>query len=110
MAGYYRWGSNARLGKVCDESVVEADESDGSLPKLKTVAVVTIDPEHLDHHGSFEALSTAFLNFVASITFTVLQLYVLVIRRCNDSCRDQGRRIITYGLSANADVRAINLR
>ncbi|MGB1900879.1 MAG: UDP-N-acetylmuramate--L-alanine ligase, partial [Candidatus Puniceispirillaceae bacterium] len=64
------WGSNARLGKG-RWMVVEADESDGSFAKLKpTVAVVTnIDPEHLDHHGSFEALEGAFLNFVASIPF-----------------------------------------
>ena len=64
------WGSNARLGKG-KGMVVEADESDGSFAKLKpTVAVVTnIDPEHLDHHGNFEALEIAFLNFVASIPF-----------------------------------------
>ena len=64
------WGSNARLGSG-NWMVVEADESDGSFAKLKpTVAVVTnIDPEHLDHHGSFEALETAFLSFVASIPF-----------------------------------------
>ena len=64
------WGSNARLGKG-QWMVVEADESDGSFAKLKpTVAVVTnIDPEHLDHHGNFKALETAFLNFVASIPF-----------------------------------------
>ena len=64
------WGSNARLGKG-KWMVVEADESDGSFAKLKpTVAVVTnIDPEHLDHHGNFEALEIAFLNFVASIPF-----------------------------------------
>ena len=64
------WGSNARLGQG-SWMVVEADESDGSFAKLKpTVAVVTnIDPEHLDHHGSYEALENAFLNFVASIPF-----------------------------------------
>ena len=74
------WGSNARLGKG-QWMVVEADESDGSFAKLKpTVAVVTnIDPEHLDHHGNFEALEIAFLNFVASIPFTVLQPYVSTI-------------------------------
>ena len=64
------WGSNARLGKG-QWMVVEADESDGSFAKLNpTVAVVTnIDPEHLDHHGSYEALEQAFLNFVSSIPF-----------------------------------------
>ena len=106
------WGSNARLGKG-RWMVVEADESDGSFAKLKpTVAVVTnIDPEHLDHHGSFEALEAAFLNFVASIPFygfATLCIDHASVQRLMSGIKD--RRIITYGLSANADVRAINLR
>ena len=106
------WGSNARLGKG-RWMVVEADESDGSFAKLKpTVAVVTnIDPEHLDHHGSFEALETAFLNFVASIPFygfATLCIDHPSVQRLMAGIKD--RRIITYGMNANADVRAINLR
>ncbi|MBL6595426.1 MAG: UDP-N-acetylmuramate--L-alanine ligase [Candidatus Puniceispirillum sp.] len=106
------WGSNARLGKG-RWMVVEADESDGSFAKLKpTVAVVTnIDPEHLDHHGSFEALENAFLNFVASIPFygfATLCIDHPSVQRLMAGIKD--RRIITYGMSANADVRAINLR
>mgnify|MGYP001361373976 CR=1 FL=1 len=106
------WGSNARLGKG-RWMVVEADESDGSFAKLKpTVAVVTnIDPEHLDHHGSFEALEAAFLNFVSSIPFygfATLCIDHASVQRLMSGIKD--RRIITYGLSANADVRAINLR
>ena len=93
--------------------VVEADESDGSFAKLKpTVAVVTnIDPEHLDHHGSFEALEAAFLNFVASIPFygfATLCIDHPSVQRLLSGIKD--RRIITYGMSANADVQAINLR
>ena len=106
------WGSNARLGKG-QWMVVEADESDGSFAKLKpTVAVVTnIDPEHLDHHGSFEALEIAFLRFVASIPFygfATLCIDHPSVQRLMSSIKD--RRIITYGLSANADVRATNIR
>ena len=106
------WGSNARLGKG-QWMVVEADESDGSFAKLKpTVAVVTnIDPEHLDHHGNFEALEIAFLNFVASIPFygfATLCIDHPSVQRLMSSIKD--RRIITYGLSASADVRAANLR
>jgi UDP-N-acetylmuramate--alanine ligase len=106
------WGSNARLGKG-QWMVVEADESDGSFAKLKpTVAVVTnIDPEHLDHHGNFEALEIAFLNFVASIPFygfAILCIDHPSVQRLMSSIKD--RRIITYGLSASADVRATNLR
>ena len=67
---YLEWGSNAKLGSG-DWMVVEADESDGSFSRLKpTVAIITnIDPEHLDHHGSFENLESAFENFIASIPF-----------------------------------------
>merc|ERR1711991_813141 len=106
------WGSNARLGKG-QWMVVEADESDGSFSKLNpTVAVVTnIDPEHLDHHGTFEALEQAFLNFVASIPFygfATLCIDHPAVQRLMAGIKD--RRIITYGISANADVRAVNLR
>jgi len=106
------WGSNARLGKG-RWMVVEADESDGSFAKLKpTVAVVTnIDPEHLDHHGSFENLEAAFLNFVASIPFygfATLCIDHPAVQRLMAGIKD--RRIITYGMSANADVRATDLR
>ena len=105
------WGSNARLGKG-QWMVVEADESDGSFSKLKpTVAVVTnIDPEHLDHHGTYDALETAFLNFVASIPFygfATLCIDHPAVQRLMAGIKD--RRLITYGLAANADVRAVNI-
>lgn len=105
------WGSNARLGES-DWMVVEADESDGSFSRLKpTVAVVTnIDPEHLDHHGSFDNLKIAFRNFVASIPFygfATLCIDHPVVQRMLPEISE--RRLITYGLSASADVRAFNL-
>ncbi len=106
------WGSNARLGKG-QWMVVEADESDGSFSKLNpTVAVVTnIDPEHLDHHGTYEALEAAFFNFVAAIPFygfATLCIDHPSVQRLMAGIKD--RRIITYGLSTNADVRAVNMR
>jgi UDP-N-acetylmuramate--alanine ligase len=57
-----RYGSNARLGKS-EWWVIEADESDGSFLRLDgTIAVVTnIDPEHLEHYGSFDAVKDAFV-------------------------------------------------
>src|SRR5213080_5080485 len=60
-----RYGSNARLGKS-DWWVIEADESDGSFLRLDgTIAVVTnIDPEHLEHYGSFDAVKDAFVEFI----------------------------------------------
>jgi len=106
------YGTNARLG-AGDWMVVEADESDGSFTKLPaTIAVVTnIDPEHLDHYGSVEALHGAFESFLENIPFYGLAICCIdhpavqaLIARVED------RRIITYGFGPQADVRAENLR
>jgi len=105
------FGSNARLGSG-DWMVVEADESDGSFSRLKpTVAIVTnIDPEHLDHHGSVEKLEAAFSAFVASVPFYGFASLCIdhpAVQKLLPGISD--RRLITYGLSTNADVRAVNL-
>jgi UDP-N-acetylmuramate--alanine ligase len=106
-----RYGSNARLGKS-DWWVIEADESDGSFLRLDgTIAVVTnIDPEHLEHYGSFDAVKDAFVEFVENVPF-----YGLAVM-CVDHPEVQGvlsrirdRRIVTYGFSALADIRADNI-
>ena len=105
------WGTNARLGGG-DWLVAEADESDGSFLKLPaTIAVVTnIDPEHLDHYGSFDALRAAFDRFVENIPFYGFAALCVdhaevqaMIPRVSD------RRILTYGFSPQAEVRAVNL-
>ena len=106
------WGSNAKLGDG-QWMVVEADESDGSFSRLKpTAAIVTnIDPEHLDHHGSYENLEQAFENFVASIPFYGFASLCIdhpAVQRLLPKIQD--RRIISYGLSVMADVRAVNIR
>jgi UDP-N-acetylmuramate--alanine ligase len=106
------WGSNAKLGKS-EWMVVEADESDGSFSRLNpTVAVVTnIDPEHLDHHGSFDQLKQAFRDFVASIPFYGFASLCIDHPTVQRMIADiPERRIISYGFSASADVRGINLR
>ena len=66
----HAYGSNARMGQG-EWMVVEADESDGTFNRLPaTIGVVTnIDPEHLDHYGSFDRLRDAFDAFVANIPF-----------------------------------------
>ena len=106
------YGTNARLGGG-DWMVVESDESDGSFLRLPaTIAVVTnVDPEHLDHYGTFDALREAFVRFVENIPF-----YGFAVL-CTDHPEVQAlipriadRRIVTYGLGGTADVRAINLR
>ena len=105
------YGSNARLG-ASDWMVVEADESDGSFLRLDgTIAVVTnIDPEHLDHYGSFDAVKAAFVEFVENVPFYGAALLCLdhpevqgILPRVRD------RRVVTYGFSAQADVRGVNV-
>ncbi len=105
------YGTNARLG-AGEWMVVEADESDGTFVKLPaTIAVVTnIDPEHLDHYGDFESLKRAFVAFVENIPFYGFAVLCLdhaevqaMIPRVSD------RKVVTYGLSPQADVRAVNL-
>ncbi|GGD56785.1 UDP-N-acetylmuramate--L-alanine ligase [Erythrobacter arachoides] len=105
------YGSNARLG-ASDWMVVEADESDGSFLRLDgTIAVVTnIDPEHLDHYGSFDAVKDAFVQFIENVPFygaAVLCLDHDEVKGVIAKVRD--RRVITYGFSPHADVRAENV-
>ena len=105
------YGTNARLGSG-EWIVVEADESDGTFMKLPaTIAVVTnIDPEHLDHYGDFDTLKAAFATFVQNIPFYGFATM------CIDDAEVQAlipqvadRRIVTYGLSPQADIRAIDI-
>ena len=106
-----RYGSNARLGKS-DWWVIEADESDGSFLRLDgTIAVVTnIDPEHIEHYGSFDRVKDAFVEFIEHVPF-----YGLAVMCVDDPdvqsvlARIRDRRIVTYGFSALADIRADNV-
>ncbi|KQZ14043.1 UDP-N-acetylmuramate--alanine ligase [Mesorhizobium sp. Root554] len=106
------YGTNARMGDG-EWMVVEADESDGTFLKLPAdVAVVTnIDPEHLDHYGSFEKVREAFRQFVENVPFYGFGVM------CTDHPevqtlvgRIEDRRVITYGENAQADVRFTNHR
>ncbi len=105
------YGSNARLG-ASDWMVVEADESDGSFLRLDgTIAVVTnIDPEHLDHYGSFDAVKDAFVEFVENVPFYGAALLCLdhpEVQNVLPRVRD--RRVVTYGFSAQADIRGVDV-
>jgi len=105
-------GTNAKLGDG-DWMVAEADESDGTFLKLPaTIAVVTnIDPEHLDHYGDFDTLRSAFDAFVQNIPFYGFAALCIdhievqaMIPRVSD------RKVVTYGFSPQADVRAVNVK
>ena len=106
-----RYGSNARLGKS-EWMVVEADESDGSFLRLDgTIAVITnIDPEHLEHYGSFDAIKDAFVEFIENVPFYGLAVLCVdhpEVQNLLSRVRD--RRVVTYGFSALADLRADNV-
>jgi UDP-N-acetylmuramate--alanine ligase len=105
------YGTNARLG-AGDWMVVEADESDGTFLKLPAdIAIVTnVDPEHLDHFKTFDAVQSAFQAFVENVPFygfavmcTDHQVVQTMVGRLED------RRIVTYGENPQADVRLIGL-
>ncbi|MFI5302557.1 MAG: UDP-N-acetylmuramate--L-alanine ligase, partial [Polyangiales bacterium] len=93
-------GSNARLGHG-DILVAEADESDGSFLRLTpTIAVVTnIDPEHLDHYGTFDKLKDAFVAFIEQIPFYGLGVLCLDHPHVQAILPRIQRRHVTYGLS-----------
>jgi UDP-N-acetylmuramate--alanine ligase len=106
------YGSNAKRGEG-EWMVVEADESDGTFTKLRpTVCIVTnIDPEHMDHYGSMEALRRSFDTFVENLPF-----YGFAVL-CADhpevqalTSRMSDRRRITYGFNPQADIWAVNVR
>lgn len=104
-------GSNARLGGG-DLLVAEADESDGSFMLLSPMIsmVTNIDPEHLDHYGSVEALEKTFLDFVNKVPFygfAALCVDDPAVQRMLPQTR---RRVLTYGLGRNAMFRAKHLR
>jgi UDP-N-acetylmuramate--alanine ligase len=105
------YGTNARLG-AGDWMVVEADESDGTFLKLPAdVAIVTnVDPEHLDHFKTFEAVQEAFRAFVENVPFygfavmcTDHPVVQLLVGQITD------RRVITYGENLQSDVRLADL-
>jgi UDP-N-acetylmuramate--alanine ligase len=105
------YGTNARLG-AGEWMVVEADESDGTFVKLPaTIAVVTnIDPEHLDFYENFEAERAAFQAFIENVPFygfAALCIDHLEVQAMIGRVSD--RKIVTYGMSPLADVRAVDL-
>ena len=106
-----RYGSNARLGKS-EWWVIEADESDGSFLRLDgTIAVVTnIDPEHLEHYGSFDKVKDSFVEFIENVPFYGLAVLCVDHPEVqNILSRIRDRRVLTYGFSALADLRADNV-
>ena len=105
------YGTNARLG-AGPWMVVEADESDGTFLKLPAdVAIVTnIDPEHLDHFKTFDAIKEAFRAFVENLPFYGFAVMCLDHPTVQDLVgKIEDRRVITYGENPQADARIRNI-
>lgn len=103
-------GSNARLGEG-DFLVAEADESDGSFLQLTpTIAVVTnIDNEHIDHYGTFDELRSAFRKFLDKVPFYGRAILCVDDTEVAGMLAELERPVITYGLTAQADVTASDI-
>jgi UDP-N-acetylmuramate--alanine ligase len=101
-------GANARLGKT-DYLVVESDESDGSFLKLAPIiAVVTnIDREHLDHYTGLGHIQRSFAEFVEKVPFYGVAVLCIDDDNVQHILPAITRRILTYGVSAQADVRIV---
>jgi UDP-N-acetylmuramate--alanine ligase len=103
--------ANARWGKS-DYLVAEADESDGSFLTLTpTVAIVTnVDPEHLDHYGTYENVKTAFASFCNRVPFYGISALCLDNAGVKEILPNLTKRFTTFGISSQATYRARNIR
>lgn len=109
----YETGRNAHLGSG-DFAVVEADESDGSflLTRPAAAVVTNVEADHLENHGDLEGIFRAFEMFVDRVEPAGLLLTCADdagARRIAEYARSTGRRVVTYGSSADADVRVADV-
>lgn len=105
-------GSHARLGSG-EFLVAEADESDGSFLLLSPViAIVTnIDADHLKHYGGdFSRLKAAFADFLLRLPFYGVAVVCTDDAEAAELAKSTHRRMLTYGIDSDADVRASALR
>jgi UDP-N-acetylmuramate--alanine ligase len=104
-------GSNARLGQG-KFLVAEADESDGSFLKLSpTIAVVTnIDADHLDFYSGIDQIKETFVEFINKVPFYGLAVLCLDSGNVADIIPLVNKRFVTYGMSAQTDFRASEIR
>jgi len=105
------YGTNARLG-AGEWMVVEADESDGTFLKLPAdIAIVTnVDPEHLDHFKTFDAIKDAFLSLIANLPFYGFAVMCLDHPTVQELVgRIEDRRVLTYGENPQSDIRLMDV-
>lgn len=105
-------GSNARLG-AGPYLVAEADESDASFLHLTPMiaAVTNIDADHMETYGGdFAKLCDAFVEFLHFLPFYGLAVLCIDDDNLRRMIPELGRPVISYGLSADADIRATDLK
>jgi len=105
-------GTGARLGKS-EYLVAEADEFDRSFLRLQPIigVVTSIDQDHLDTYGNLGAIKTAFLEFCGKVPFFGQVILCLDDPNIQEMLpRLEGRRVMTYGLSPQADLRAVDMQ
>ncbi len=103
-------GRNARLGQG-EFLVAEADESDGSFLKLSPVieVVTNIDLEHLDYYQDLDHIKETFLRFIRKIPFYGVAILCLDDANIVSLLPLLQRRILTYGLTEQADLYATRI-
>ncbi len=104
------FGSNAKLGQG-EWMVAEADESDGSFLHLSPamVIVTNIDQEHMDHYKSMDSLCSTFSEFMNGAPFYGLVIAGIDDHRVRALLPGIKRRVVTYGLAGDADIRAVDV-
>jgi len=100
-------GGNAKLGEG-EFLVAEADESDGSFLKLAPVleVITNIDLEHLDYYRDIDHIKSSFLQFIDKIPFYGAAIVCLDDLHITDILPEIKKRVITYGLTRQADLYA----
>jgi UDP-N-acetylmuramate--alanine ligase len=105
------YGTNAKIGQG-RWVVAEADESDGTFSKLPaTIVVITnLDKEHMDHFCCMENIRQAFINFASNVPFYGVAIICVDDPEAAEIAKGiHDKRVITYGLSPQADIRAVNV-
>lgn len=105
-------GANAKLG-AGEYIVAEADESDASFLNLSPViaAVTNIDQDHMDTYGhDFVRLKKAFVDFIGRLPFYGVAVLCTDDKNVETIVPMISRRVVSYGMNAQAQVRAIDVR
>lgn len=104
-------GGSAKLGKG-PYLIAEADESNGQFLHLSpTIAVITnIDNDHLDYYGTIDDVISAFLAFLEKVPPDGVAIVCIDDKNIRNIVSRIDSRIVSYGLSEDADIYATNIR